>query len=159
MPPHISAAASEAHKCNSIGSRRAATLMARSVVEATAKDKGFETGSLFAKIDAMEEAGILRRVVGHAAHSIRLFGNDMAHGDFIEPVGADEANMVMSLMNLILDETYRIPAEVSAIEAVAAGRRARRQVRRRPEALILRERARALSYECSNGRAWVRCRW
>jgi Domain of unknown function (DUF4145) len=119
VPTHISA-----HKCNSIGSRRAATLMARSVVEATAKDKGFETGSLFAKIDAMEEAGILRRVVGHAAHSIRLFGNDMAHGDFIEPVGDDEANMVMSLMNLILDETYRIPAEVSAIEAVAAGRRA-----------------------------------
>jgi hypothetical protein len=72
----------------------------------------------------MEEAGILRRVVGHAAHSIRLFGNDMAHGDFIEPVGDDEANMVMSLMNLILDETYRIPAEVSVIEAVAAGRRA-----------------------------------
>src|SRR5450755_2828188 len=39
VPPHIAAAASEAFECHSDGHYRAAILLSRSVLEATAKDK------------------------------------------------------------------------------------------------------------------------
>ena len=40
--------------------------------------------------------------VGHAAHEVRYFGNDMAHGDFIQPVPADDVTDVVALMDEFL---------------------------------------------------------
>ena len=57
MPPEIAAAASEAHRCrDAAGANRAAILLARGVVEATAKDKGITGKNLVQKIDRMHEA-------------------------------------------------------------------------------------------------------
>jgi hypothetical protein len=56
VPAEIAAAASEAHRCMPVEAYRGAVLLARSVIEATAKDKGMTTGKLVTKIDAMYEA-------------------------------------------------------------------------------------------------------
>jgi hypothetical protein len=78
VPEPIARAAKEAHECARIGARMAAILMARSVVEATAKAKGVADGNLFGKIKALAEQSFIRKSTEDAAHEIRHFGNDIA---------------------------------------------------------------------------------
>ena len=59
VPQHIADAASEAYACFSIRSYRAAILMARSVLEASAKDKNVTNGTLASKIDALADNGVI----------------------------------------------------------------------------------------------------
>jgi Domain of unknown function (DUF4145) len=94
------------------GSYRAAVLLARAVIEATAKDKGITTGSLSRKIDAMYDARLIREDVRDGAHEVRYLGNDMAHGDFIESVLREDAELVLALMDEVLEEVYQSPARV-----------------------------------------------
>jgi len=113
VPNEIAATASEAHKCMvATGSYRAAVLLARAVIEATAKDKGITTGRLSRKIDAMHDARLIREDVRDGAHEVRYLGNDMAHGDFIEPVLREDAELVLVLMDEVLEEVYQSPARV-----------------------------------------------
>ena len=114
VPPHIAGAASEAHECLSIGARRAAVLMARSVIEATAKDKGITNGRLSEKIDEMHAQGLIRELVKDQAHEVRHLGNDMAHGDFVDPVTTEEADEILELMAEVLREVYQAPARLKA---------------------------------------------
>ncbi|MEV4390207.1 hypothetical protein AB0J68_31615, partial [Micromonospora sp. NPDC049580] len=46
VPAHIAETADEAHRCHSIKAYRAGVLLARSVIEATAKEKGITNGGL-----------------------------------------------------------------------------------------------------------------
>ena len=46
VPTNIAEPASEAYTCQSVGAYRAAVLLARSVIEATCKDKGITQGKL-----------------------------------------------------------------------------------------------------------------
>lgn len=112
VPPHISSTADEAFKCKSIEAHRAAILMARSVIEATCKDKGVIKGQLASKIDQLAEQGLLRPHTQEAAHELRFLGNDMAHGDFVSPVDAHDAEEVLTVMSEILDEVYQGPARI-----------------------------------------------
>lgn len=112
VPEDISAAAGEAYQCLSISALRAAVLLARSVIEATAKAKGFTTGQLFHKIEALHEAKLVREHVKDAAHEVRHLGNDMAHGDFVDSVTSEEAEEVLQLMSEVLDEVFQSPARV-----------------------------------------------
>lgn len=122
VPSHIAEAASEAHSCHSISAYRASTLMARSVIEATAKEKGVVNGTLFKKIDALAELGLLRAHIKAAAHEIRHFGNDMAHGDFISPVIEEESTLVLTLMGEVLDDVFQSPARVKKAMAARAAK-------------------------------------
>lgn len=125
VPPHIAEAASEAHSCHSINAYRASTLLARSVIEATAKHEGIAAGSLFEKIDALAAQGKLRAHIKEAAHEIRQFGNDMAHGDFIQKVDEEESALVLTLMGEVLDDVYQSPARVRKAKAARAAKAAR----------------------------------
>lgn len=58
---------------------------------------------------------------------MRSFGNDMAHGDFVSEPGAQETDLVLSLMRGVLDEVYHATAE-------AARAKAKREARKRVEA-------------------------
>ena len=127
VPNHIAAAASEAYECLSIGALRGAVSLARSVIEATAKDKGITDGSLFDKIDKMHEAGLIRPHVKDAAHEVRHFGNDMAHGDFVEPVDRDEAEEDLELMSGVLNEVYQGPKQVERVKAARLAKKAARK--------------------------------
>lgn len=112
VPEHIAAAAAEAWQCFSIDAYRAACSLARSVVEATAKEKGITSGVLHAKIEALEEAGHVRAHIKDAAHEIRHLGNETAHGDFIEPITREEADEILVLMGELLQEIFQSPARI-----------------------------------------------
>lgn len=116
VPEHIARAAKEAHESHSINGLMAAILMARTVVEATAKENGITSGNLFAKIDAMQKAELIRKSTAEAAHEIRHFGNDMAHGDIADLPDAEDAAEVLALMDEVLNEVFQGPARTQRIK-------------------------------------------
>lgn len=117
VPDCISDAASEAFACFHIRSYRAAVLLARSVIEAVAKDQGITKGSLQQKIDELEQRRVIKPVSQETAHEIRLLGNDMAHGDFIAPVDQAQCDDVLTFMETILEEVYQQPARLNRYRA------------------------------------------
>lgn len=115
VPEFIADAADEAFRCQSFGAYKSAILMSRSVIEATCKEKGIISGSLMKKIDDLSSQGFVRSHTGEAAHEIRFFGNDMAHGDFVDPVSSDECSEVLDLMAEFLNEVFQSPAKVARV--------------------------------------------
>jgi hypothetical protein len=115
VPEHIAAAASEAHACQSIRAYRAAVMLARSVVEATAKAKGITDGSLQKKIEEMYRQNIISEHVKEQAHEVRYLGNDMAHGDFVEPIIAEDADEVLALMAAVLHAVFQSHARLKRV--------------------------------------------
>lgn len=81
VPEHIAQAASGAHQCQSVQTDRAAILMARSVIEATAKDAGINSGNLAAKIDEMHKQGLVCELVKDTAHEIPYLLQITPHKD------------------------------------------------------------------------------
>jgi hypothetical protein len=117
VPSHIASAASEAHKAFEARCHRAAVILARAVIEATAKDKGIAANGIAAKIREMEEQRLIRPHVREGADEVRHFGNEMAHGDFIGEVGANEVALALELMDDVLNEAYQSPARVEKARA------------------------------------------
>lgn len=115
VPAHIARAAREAHASANIKSYMSAVLMARTVVEATAKAKDIKTGNLFEKIDELASNGLIREDTRLAAHEIRQFGNDMAHGDIEDAPEAEVARDVLVLMDEILAEVFQGPARTARL--------------------------------------------
>jgi hypothetical protein len=126
VPAHIASAASEAHTCFSAQAYRGAIILARAVVEATAKDKGADKGTLAAKIQKLYDDSHVRELIKDTADEIRYMGNDMAHGDFVDPVTEEEAEDVLAFMAEILDEVYQAPARVNARKAARLARKLER---------------------------------
>lgn len=122
VPQHIASAADEAYQCRSIGGLRSAILLARSVIEATAKDCGISSGTLASKIDDLQAGHHIRPHTQAAAHELRFLGNDMAHGDFVEEVDVDDAEAVLDVMSEILNEVYQGPARVARMQAKRAAK-------------------------------------
>lgn len=127
VPEHIASAASEAHTCFSAQAYRGAIILARAVVEATAKDKGATTGTLAAKIQKLYDDKHVRELIKDTADEIRHMGNDMAHGDFVDPVTRGEAEDVLVFMAELLDEVYQAPARVNARREERLARKAAAQ--------------------------------
>ncbi|MEE2522636.1 DUF4145 domain-containing protein [Pseudarthrobacter sp. J75] len=123
VPEHVERPASEAHMCMSVSAHMSAILMARSVIEAVAKDHGIDSGSLFKKIDAMHSKDLITEFAKKTAHTIRTFGNDMAHGDFTVEVDAADAKGVLTFMDYILREVYQAPAELQRLQDAAEARK------------------------------------
>lgn len=123
VPEDIALAASEAWQCQVAGASRGAVMLARAVVESTAKAKGIETGSLYAKIEDMANRGLIRSAVREQAHEIRHFGNSSAHGDLGDAVSAEDCKEVLNLMGEVLNEVWQSPARASRL---AGARRARK---------------------------------
>lgn len=117
VPDHIARAAKEAHSSQSINAFMAAILMARTVVEATAKEKGIKTGNLLSKIDELASQSIIRNDTKDAAHEIRHLGNDMAHGDISDLPDADDVADVLALMDEVLNEVFQGPAKTARLKA------------------------------------------
>ncbi|WP_024819625.1 DUF4145 domain-containing protein [Arthrobacter sp. 31Y] len=122
VPEHVATPASEAHKCRSIGALMSSILMARAVIESVAKDHGITTGTLYKKIDAMHAAGLIDAFAKETAHTVRVFGNDMAHGDFTVKVDATDADGVLTFMDYILHGVYQSKAQLQRLKDSAAAR-------------------------------------
>ena len=117
VPEDVAQAAKEAHEAGSIGANIAAILMARTVIEATAKAHNITSGQLWKKIDALKDAQLIRPSAAEAAHEIRHLGNDMAHGDLADLPTEQDATDVLTLMDLILNEVFQATALTAAIKA------------------------------------------
>lgn len=129
VPPSIGAVATEASLCHNHGHYRAALMLARAVIEATAK-KHELTGQLFQKIEKLGELRVLSPVTVEAAHAIRDSGNAVAHGDFVEyvlTVSEDESAEVIGLMTLVLREAFQVEAQAKRVRDAANERKKARQ--------------------------------
>jgi hypothetical protein len=115
VPDAIARAAREAYSSASVGNHMAAILMARTVVEATAKANGILTGTLAAKIDAMRDKQLIRPAIAEQAHEVRFAGNDMAHGDIEAAVDATDSEELLALMAEVLSEAFQGPARLERI--------------------------------------------
>ncbi|AKK30725.1 hypothetical protein AB431_20755 [Mycobacterium sp. EPa45] len=124
VPEHIAEAATEAYECHSCEHYRGAIMLARAVIEATAKDNSITTGTLFNKIEKMATSGLIRTVIKDAAHGVRELGNEMAHGDFVDPITPEESELVIHLMGEILNDVYQSPAVISQAQQAAQARQA-----------------------------------
>jgi hypothetical protein len=116
-PAHVGSAATEAYECASLKHNRSAVLLARSVIEATAKEQRITSGRLYEKIEALATQGLIRANIKNAAHSVRELGNDMAHGDFVTPIGDEETRLVIELMGEILNDVYQSDARIRKAQA------------------------------------------
>lgn len=115
VPVMIARCAAEAHQAADISANMAAILMARTTVEATARDQKIDGRDLIAKINGMRDAGIIRKRVADAAHAIRYLGNDMAHADLPEPPSDEDVSDTLKLMDALLTEVFDITATTDAI--------------------------------------------
>jgi hypothetical protein len=112
VPTDIASAASEAYACFSINANRAAVLLARTTVEAIAKDKGISNGNLKTKIDAMAGQSIITNQLKDEANEIRFLGNDMAHVDLGTPVDESDASDILGFLDTLLDYVYQQPIAI-----------------------------------------------
>jgi hypothetical protein len=115
VPPAIAKAAKEAFSSATINNHMAAILMARTVVEATAKHKGILTGNLASKINALQDQNFIRPSIAEQAHEIRFLGNDMAHGDIEDAPIAADADETLALMSEVLQEVFQGPARMKRL--------------------------------------------
>ena len=127
VPDDIASAASEAYSCFSINANRAAVLMARTAIEATAKDKQITDGNLYQKIDAMAEKNIITDQLAEEAHEIRLLGNDMAHGDLAEAVSEEDASDILGFLDSVMDYVYQQPMLLQKRKALRERRKQAKQ--------------------------------
>lgn len=116
VPDEIGAAADEAYRCASIQAYRGALILARAVIEATAKEKGITMNGIFPKIEALASQGFIREHIKEAAHEVRHLGNDMSHGDFDEEVTEEDATYTLALMDEVLVEVFQSPARTERIK-------------------------------------------
>ena len=94
----------------------AAGAMFRKTLEAILRDKcAATTGTLIKRIDKAAELGVLTSDLAGYAHTIRLEGNEAAHGTY------DEADAVQlhSLVRLVLNYVYTLPGMQAEIDAKA----------------------------------------
>lgn len=110
---HIADCASEAFRCRSVNANRAAVLLARTTIEATAKHYGITNGNLKSKIDKMASDGLIRPRLAEATHSLRLLGNDQAHGDVDQDVTGEDADAVLVVMQGIFAATFEQDAAIA----------------------------------------------
>ena len=123
VPPSVADAAEEALLCMQAGAPRGAIMLARAVIEATARDKGVTGGSLSQKIDQLNERGYIRTYLRDGAHEVRYTGNDMAHGDFPATISDKDAEVLLQLMREVLMEVYQDPARRERLVRLARGAR------------------------------------
>jgi len=123
VPFNIADIADESHRCHSIRAYRGSVLLARSVLEATAKDHGITNGRLIDKIDQLSAQELISKRLAKAAHEVRHVGNDAAHADAADAIGEVDSEDALTIMSEVLDEVYEGPARIAAMEE----RRARRE--------------------------------
>lgn len=118
VPPAIARDFQEALACAAAGHLFAAALVARRVLQATARDAiGRDGNNLAAEINAIPSARI-SEVLRDAAHEVRYIGNDAAHADAIDAADVDH---LMVFTEQLLDALYVMPAKVAAARAKRTG--------------------------------------
>lgn len=98
---------------NAVGAPDAAVMVAGSSVDAMLKDKGYEEGSVYARINEAVEDRVLTPDMGEWAHSVRLAANNPRHADLSSPHATfDEAKAALEFVRSLGLFLYVLPAQV-----------------------------------------------
>lgn len=123
VPATIASFASEAHRAFSVDLHRACVGMARAAIQATAKERGITDRNLYSGIQRLREKGYLRHTLEEAAHGIRTAGNEVLHADLVDlPITRKEAEIVLNLMDLVLEEVYQVAGRIAELNALRTAR-------------------------------------
>lgn len=96
----------EAELCMSVGAWRAASALLRSALEKVLKVNGFNENSLFEKIEASGNDGVITSARRQKAQDlVRTLGNDVLHEDWRE-VKQDEVESAHHYVSRILEDLY-----------------------------------------------------
>lgn len=106
VPDAVAGYLKEASDAYSLGAYRAVMLLVRSIIEATAKDRGIVDGSLVQKINRLFSDGLVRKGTRDMAHALRILGNDMAHGDIDQVPTREDADDALTIARFVLDDVY-----------------------------------------------------
>jgi len=93
---------------------KAATIMCRRTLEASARDKGIERKNLEQIIEELFQNRIINSRMKEVAHEIRAFGNLGAHGEI--EITEDMANEVIKFMEYYLEYVYVLENRLNQIK-------------------------------------------
>lgn len=114
VPPEIARDFQEALACQAAGFNYAVALVARRVLQATAREViGGERTNLAAEINAIP-AGRISDTLRNSAHHVRFVGNDAAHAN---SVSSDEVEHLVVFTEQLLDALYVQPAVLAEAQA------------------------------------------
>ncbi len=92
-----------------------AAILVASAVDAMLKDKGFDSGSLYSRIEKAISGHVLTPSMGEWAHQIRLDANDVRHADLDNPHRTpNEAKQLIEFAKALGQFLYVLPAQVAA---------------------------------------------
>jgi hypothetical protein len=92
----------------------AAAVMAGSAVDAMLKDKGYENGSLYDRIDKAVEDHLLTDAMGEWAHWVRLGSNRPRHADKDRPhISPDEAKQSVEFADALGQFLYVLSSKIA----------------------------------------------
>lgn len=94
----------EARRCFKAKCYTATAIMVRRMTETLCAEHGKTTGSLFDKLKALKEKGVIEHRLFEWADLLRLFGNEGAHGG--ESITKDEAQEALAMAEALLDYVY-----------------------------------------------------
>ncbi len=123
VPQFLAGAAREAWVCHGHGAYIAACAVARSVIEAAAKEFQITVRGIEPKIDALAERNLIWGDLIASAHVVRQFGNDAAHGDIAQPVTESEARDVLDIVDELLHQLFSTPARSDRLRTSRQERR------------------------------------
>lgn len=100
----------------------AATVMAASAIDAMLKVKGYDAGSLYARIDQAVKDNILTQGMANWAHAVRLEANGVRHADKEKPHASPEdakqaVEFAEALGNFLFVLTAKIDRGIEAAKA------------------------------------------
>lgn len=92
-----------------------AAMLASSAVDAMLKEKGFESGTLYSRIESAVAKNVLTPSMGEWAHRIRLDANEVRHADLENPHRTvDEAKQLIEFAKALGQFLYVFPARIAA---------------------------------------------
>jgi hypothetical protein len=71
----------------------------------------------------MANQQLIRPHIKAVADGVRDYGNEMAHGDFADPVADADSALIIELMGEILQEVYQSPAQLTRVQQRVSARK------------------------------------
>jgi Domain of unknown function (DUF4145) len=97
-------------------------MLAGSAVDAMLKEKGYQDGSLYERIDSAVKDHLLTPGMGEWAHLVRLGSNGPRHADLQAPHATrEEADSALSLTEALANFLFVIPAQIERGKQAAGG--------------------------------------
>lgn len=98
----------------------AAVMLAGSAVDALLKAKGYEDGSVYARIEKAADDSVLTEAMSDWAHAVRLAANNPRHADLNAPhASPEEAKATIEFVKALGQFLFVLPAKVERGKASA----------------------------------------